>query len=236
MSDMPQGHVFIVTYGRSGSTLLQNVLNGIPGYLIRGENENMLWPLVQTWLIARDSQEIRVRREARRTGRQPDPRYGSQIDPWFGAELIEPPELGRALARVFTNQVLRPEPNTRIAGFKEIRFHHAGDKMTSCFDFMLNFFPGSRLVFNTRNLADVKKSGWWASYREDAFMAEVGRADQVFRDYAESHPKRSIVMEYDAYQGNPGAFERLFDFLGEPFDAAQVAEVIGQQLDHLKDS
>src|SRR5688572_1085508 len=33
------GHLFIVTYGRSGSTLLQGVLNSIPGYLIRGEND-----------------------------------------------------------------------------------------------------------------------------------------------------------------------------------------------------
>ena len=29
-------YVFICTYGRSGSTLLQGVLNSIPGYLIRG--------------------------------------------------------------------------------------------------------------------------------------------------------------------------------------------------------
>lgn len=235
MSETPQGHVFVVTYGRSGSTLLQNVLNAIPGYLIRGENENLLWPLVQAWTIARDSGEIRARREARRQNRQPDPRYGLQIDPWFGAELIEPPELGRALARVFTDEVLKPGPGTRVTGFKEIRFHLAGERMPSYFDFMLNFFPGSRLVFNTRNLDDVKKSGWWASYDDAAFRAEVGTADAGYRAYAEAHPKRTIVMHYDDYKGRPQAFRRLFDFLGEPFDADRVAEVIGQRLDHLKD-
>jgi hypothetical protein len=36
------GYVFIVTYGRSGSTLLQGVLNSIPGYLVRGENRQAL--------------------------------------------------------------------------------------------------------------------------------------------------------------------------------------------------
>ena len=32
------GYVFVMTYGRSGSTLVQGLLNAIPGYLIRGEN------------------------------------------------------------------------------------------------------------------------------------------------------------------------------------------------------
>ena len=31
------GYLFVVTYGRSGSTLLMGLLNSIPGYLIRGE-------------------------------------------------------------------------------------------------------------------------------------------------------------------------------------------------------
>ncbi len=39
------GYLFIVTYGRSGSTLLQGILNSIPGYLIRGENRAALFHL-----------------------------------------------------------------------------------------------------------------------------------------------------------------------------------------------
>ena len=36
------GYVFVMTYGRSGSTLLMGLLNTIPGYLIRGENDDAL--------------------------------------------------------------------------------------------------------------------------------------------------------------------------------------------------
>ncbi|HEY9292796.1 MAG TPA: hypothetical protein VIP98_16060, partial [Microlunatus sp.] len=36
------GYLFVVTYGRSGSTLLQGILNSIPGYLVRGENRSVL--------------------------------------------------------------------------------------------------------------------------------------------------------------------------------------------------
>ena len=32
----------MVTYGRSGSTLLMGLLNTLPGYLIRGENRDAL--------------------------------------------------------------------------------------------------------------------------------------------------------------------------------------------------
>lgn len=35
-------NIFIVTYGRSGSTLLQNLLMTIPGCIIRGENHNAM--------------------------------------------------------------------------------------------------------------------------------------------------------------------------------------------------
>lgn len=229
-----QGYVFIVTYGRSGSTLLQNVLNAIPGYLIRGENDNLLYHLARAWMVGRDSPEIRKRRESMAKGASPDPRYGTQIDPWYGAELINPPELGKRLAQVFTHQVLRPQDDTRVTGFKEIRFHLARDDMERYLDFMLFFFPNSRIVFNTRDLAAVKKSGWWASYSDDAFMAEIGDADRRFRAYADSHAKRTITMHYDDYKGKPEAFHPLFDFLEEPYDRDHVAGVIGQQLDHLK--
>ena len=35
-------HVFVMTYGRSGSTLLMGILNSIPGWLLRGENRHAM--------------------------------------------------------------------------------------------------------------------------------------------------------------------------------------------------
>lgn len=227
-------YVFIVTYGRSGSTLLQNVLNSIPGYLIRGENDNILYHMAKAWIIAKTSPEIKIRREAMQSDDWHDPRYGQQIDPWYGVELIRPPDLGPALARLFTNKILQPQTDTRVVGFKEIRFHMAGDDMELYLDFMLNFFPNSKLVFNTRNLAAVAKSGWWAKYSAKDFDAEVGNADQRFRRYAENRPNRTILMHYDDYKGNPEGFRRLFEFLEEPYDRDYIAQIMSQKLDHVK--
>lgn len=228
------GFVFIVTYGRSGSTLLQNVLNSIPGYLIRGENDNILYHLAKAWMTGRDSPEIKKRREAMKSDGWRDPRYGQQIDPWYGVERINPPEMGQRLATLFTNQVLKPDPDTRVTGFKEIRFHLSGEDMERYLDFLLFFFPNSRLIFNTRNLNDVKKSGWWADYSQEDFMAEVGDADYRFRQYAKGHPKRTMLMHYDSYKNDPEKFRALFDFLGEPFDKGLVEAVAAQKLDHVK--
>jgi len=234
------GFVFIVTYGRSGSTLLQNMLNAIPGYLVRGENDNILYHLAKVWMTVRDNSAFANRRKE--LGKDlPDkpvgtlsPPYGTPADPYFGAERVDAGVLGKRLATVFTNQVLKPEPDTRVTGFKEIRFHLTGDDMERYLDFMRFFFPRSRLIFNTRNLADVKNSGWWAQYSQDDFMAEVGEADRRFRSYAQKHPRRSMLMHYDEYKNDPEAFRPLFDFLGETYDRQRVEAVMSQKLDHAK--
>jgi hypothetical protein len=47
LNDLPnlKGSVFIVTYGRSGSTLLQSMLQTIPGIHLSGENYGALLKL-----------------------------------------------------------------------------------------------------------------------------------------------------------------------------------------------
>ena len=41
--------LFVVTYGRSGSTLVQGLLNAMPGVLVRGENNLFVLPLFRSW-------------------------------------------------------------------------------------------------------------------------------------------------------------------------------------------
>ena len=109
----PEGYVFIVTYGRSGSTLVQKILNSIPGYCVRGENNNGLFYIYQVW---REMTQARAIVALRRQKRQSESDH-----PWYGAELIEPDAFGHALRRTFVDEVLRPPKGTRVAGFKEIR-------------------------------------------------------------------------------------------------------------------
>jgi len=218
------GYVFIVTYGRSGSTLLQNLLNSIPGYCIRGENNNTLYHMARAWDAVSGSEQMRGQR---RSG-QPTTRE----HPWYGAELVDPDPLGRDLAATFLRDVLRPPPDARVAGFKEIRFHLAGAHAGAYLDFILRFFPKARFIFNTRDHAAVARSGWWASMDPAAVKYELERAETVFSRMRDQLGDRALALHYDDYVGKPLALKPLFDFLGEPFDADRVGQVIERRLTH----
>lgn len=220
------GYVFIITYGRSGSTLLQNLLNNIPGYQIRGENNNALPPLVQSWNAIRQSEPMSGLRKAGATT--------SQNHPFFGAENVDPKQYGKALAACFTQNVLRPEPGTRVSGFKEIRFHMRPKLFAPTLRFLRMFFPRCRFVFNTRNHDAVSNSGWWATMDKAAVLAELAEAEALFSRYIARNPDHCCHVHYDTYVKDPTTLKPLFDFLGEPMDPDIVARVFDRRLDHAR--
>lgn len=55
------GSLLIVTYGRSGSTLLQSMLQTIPGAHIAGENYNALHPIFQSVRRAQRTKRTKVK-------------------------------------------------------------------------------------------------------------------------------------------------------------------------------
>ena len=224
---MPQDrHLFIVTYGRSGSTLLQNLVNSIPGYEIRGENNNALLHYFRAWQAIDGSETLAQMRNA---GAPTD-----QTHPWFGGEKIFPKQLGRTLARNFVANVLKPSEGVRVTGFKEIRFHSTPDEFEAYLNYIHTFFPGAQFLFNTRNHASVARSGWWAQRKPEVVAEILEKAETLFRAYWEKYPERSFHIHYDDYVGQPDKLRPLFKFLGEPFDEAMVRRVMDVKLDHLK--
>lgn len=220
------GYVFIVTYGRSGSTLLQNILNAIPGYQIRGENNHAIQPLAQSWAAVNTSEPMRG---ARRAGRPTPPE-----DPFYGAEKVDPAAWGAALAESFVRQVLKPDPGTRVSGFKEIRFHLRPKLFAPTLRFIREFFPNSRFVFNTRDLEAVSRSGWWANMDPGIVRAELEAAEKLFAEYAARHPRVCHHVHYDSYVGQPDTLRSLFDFLGEEMRPDVIERVLGTPLDHAR--
>lgn len=220
----PDGYLFIVTYGRSGSTLLQHLLNCIDGVVVRGENNNTLWHLFQAWQALETAGPIR---DLRARGARTD-----ATRPWFGAELIDPEKVGHDLVALFRHRVLALPPDTRIGGFKEIRVHGDPEIFPDYLDFVARFFPRSRFVFNTRNHDDVARSAWWAICDPDFVRATLAEAEALFRDYADSHPDTSLMLHYDDYIGDETALEPLFRLVGRQPSHAQIRHVFAQQLQH----
>ncbi len=204
-------YVFVMTYGRSGSTLLMGILNSIPGWLLRGENRHAMRHLYD------------FHRSGLEEKRRVNPDLASQpTHPWFGIEGY--PEAAslqhiRALAQA---TLLRPEPGTRVSGYKEIRWYD--EDLPAYLAFMQEVFPGARFVLNTRNLADVAASNFWTHkddplgrvqfIEERMLAAAAGLGDAVHR------------VHYDDYVADPGSLRGLFDWLGETYDQDRIQAVM----------
>ena len=204
-------YLFVMTYGRSGSTLLQGLLNALPGYLVRGENRGALRGLYDfhTTCVAEAGH-----RNPERTARPTMPFFGITGYPEAAALA--------GIRRLVTETLLRPEPDTRVTGFKEIRW--AYEDLPAYVDFLRAVFPGARFVVNTRDLADVARSKWWAK-RDDA--ADVlGATEARILAVAELLGDAAYRVHYDDYVADPATLRGLHEWLGEPFDLQRVRAVM----------
>ncbi|MBJ7356740.1 sulfotransferase [Nocardioides sp.] len=203
-------YLFVVTYGRSGSTLLAGILNSIPGYLIRGENRDALHHLFLFHRTLADESA----RVGTNLGRQ-------RTHPFYGIGDVP---LDRSLTDIRTlvlDTVLRPKKDTRVTGFKEIRWYHPD--LEEYVAWLRDVFPGARFLVNTRDHQSVLKSGWWA---EGDHASGLAAAEAGILALAESLGEAAYRVHYDDYVADPAVLRGMFDWLGEPFDEAAVRAVM----------
>ena len=199
-------YLFVMTYGRSGSTLVQGLLNSIPGYLIRGENSaalNHLHAFHRTLVEESARGNLANRRKV--------------THPFFGMPDFPPAVSLADIRRLVLDTVLRPEPDTRVTGFKEIRWYQ--EDLAAYVAFLRDVFPGARFVVNTRNQADVLKSKWWAKKDNAAYLAGI---EERILGVAADLGDAAYHLRYDEFVADPASLRGLFDWLGEEFDLATV--------------
>jgi hypothetical protein len=213
-------YVFVVTYGRSGSTLVQKLIGGLPGYHIRGENRDALRGLVRSYKAAATTKDDYGAKPKR-----PD-------DPWYGAFEVDPKRYGRRLARQFVEEILAPPPNARVVGFKEIRYFNDLPELEDYIGFMREFFAPARFVFNVRDPAAVAQSSWWKDHPAEEIVPRVAGWNRIIETYVDAHPRDCLLLHYDAFVAEPEQLRDLFEFLGEPFDPRYVRQVLQQRLLH----
>ena len=199
-------NLFIVSYGRTGSTALMGVLNAIPGYLIRGENGDLVGHLMAI------ADELRPHASSEPT----TPR-----DAWFGGEHYGDESMA-SIFRQFIDRVVlgpSPPPDVRCYGFKEIRYGLADvdDKIA----FLRRLYPGAGFVFSVRDSARVALSEFQQGVDRD-YLDEV-RA----RFVALAAASDSFLMSHEDLVGDSDRIlGRLFEFIGEPYDATRIKAVL----------
>lgn len=233
------GYVFVVTYGRSGSTLLMKLLNSIPDACIRGENGNTLTPLLRSIHDLRHSHNVNVRRAQMKKPPEERTHYWARLigtvdDPWYGAENINVGVYARSILDAFVRTVLCPPQQVSLLGFKDIHFYKAGEYFEPAMSCMLKFFPKSRIIFLTRDLDEVSNSGWWKEMDKDAVLGELGGANDRFRSFHRSNKEETMIFDYKEFSDRAGGVERIFDFVGARFDRDKVDRILDVRLNHLK--
>lgn len=209
------GYLFVVTYGRSGSTLLQGILSATSGVVMRGENGGLLLDLYRAHTTATGHRD-RLRRSS------PLPPQ----HPWWGIDGYRDEAAYRGFRTLLLDTVLRPGPDTRIVGFKEIDW--VREDMPGALPGVLRFtrqvFPGARFVLNTRNLADVARSKWWAG-RPNA-LERLGQLQDQLVEALSPYGDDVYRVHYDDYVADPSRLAGLFEWVGVDVDPARVAEVM----------
>lgn len=203
------GYLFVVTYGRSGSTLLAGILSSIPGYLIRGENDQAPYQLFQFHRRTVESRESRSRWST-----QPG-------NAWAGIEGYDDAVALQRIRSLLTATLLRPEPGTRVVGYKEIRWWY--QDVADYVQFLREVFPGARFVLNSRDHAAVARSKWWADTEDP--MTELARREAILDGLRDQLGDDAFHVHYDEYATDVNALRPLFAWLGEPFDETAVSSV-----------
>ncbi|GAB2953369.1 sulfotransferase [Nonomuraea fastidiosa] len=207
--------ILVVTYGRSGSTLLQGILNTIDGCLIRGENDNLCYGLFQAYQSV-----LTCKRQA--------PYNRTVRDPWWGCDFDEGTFFSASRSLVERLLLAGSAPGSVCCyGFKEIRYDEF-DRATlfRYLGFLERLFPNPALIFNTREHRDVMASAWWRDLDPGTARLRLARAEENFRAYAAAKPNCFMIDYRDTSQASPRLRE-LFAFLGADYSAAAIGRVLG---------
>ncbi len=201
--------LFVITYGRSGSTLVSGLLNALPGYVIRGENRDALRHLF-------DYHRTLVTEKAK----GPAAAYRTPTHPFYGIGDVPLTLSLSGIRRLVLETLLRPHAATRVVGFKEIRWYR--DDMEEYVVWLRRVFPGARFLVNTRDHASVLKSGWWAQGDREHNAAHLADTERRILAVAAELGEAAYHVHYDDYVADPNVLQGLYEWLGEPWDEASV--------------
>ena len=208
--------ILVVTYGRSGSTLLQGVLNALPNVLIRGENHDFCWGLYQAWKSLVQT-KTNFGQDASRASKSA----------WFGAAEVNPDGF-LVQARAMLRAQLGVAQDDVCWGFKEIRYINHLDHLQDYLDFLSRLLPEVAIVFNSRSHEAVVDSAFWKKHDPVALRKTLQQADRIFLEYAERH-EHAFVVRYERLILGMQGLAPLFDFLGAQPDPDKLNSVLQQK-------
>ena len=182
-------YVFVVTYGRSGSTLVQGLLNTLPRTVVRGENNFYVLPLFRSLALVRGFRKTHLKHNPR-----------ASHSAFYGLHEIKPHDFVLSARQLMTGSMLGAERpgSVDVLGFKEVLWHRVRAEETErFFGFLDEVFPGCQYVLNERNHEQVVGSGFWQGHEKDAVMSSIYRVEEIQEHLRRTRPGRVLDLRYE---------------------------------------
>ena len=210
--------LLIVTHGRSGSTLLQGVLNSIPGVVCKGENNNVAYHLFQGLRAIESAQHLRLNVPCDEPAKA-----------WYGVHEMSKDMYLQYCRELIKRLVLPTEyeqKNTACYGFKEIRYADIVDEMLEYLEFLRVMMPNPLIIFLTRDVAEVKKSQTRLKWDKQTSARTLRTLAEIFEAEVARDPSCHILLDYtDIISASP-AIHDLYRRLGALFCPKTYAEIL----------
>ncbi|MCB1379038.1 MAG: sulfotransferase [Alphaproteobacteria bacterium] len=218
--------VFAISTGRSGSTLVQRILNCHKDLVVWGEHYGFLGGLAQSYAaMTSPDQKLFPRSAAANKGPDmllptlQDPAVAIEwVNPWSAAEYVD--QLRSFISGYFGGRLAQGQR----WGFKEIRYNSL-----PVLRMLHELYPAGRFVFIRRDIEEVTRSKIAAFVKETRwstmaphkqqeqvkkFITETEEHYKVYGDFMSRYPGLGIAVDFELLDANP-------------------KQVIGETLDHL---
>jgi hypothetical protein len=202
--------VFVVTYGRSGSTLTQGMLNTLPRTLVRGENNLYLLPIFRAY----NGLETFKNKFG-------GPGAAKASSAFYGLREVDLDAFAASVRQLVQQQLLGDVAVSNVdrLGFKEVLWHRIKPKEWSdFFGFMDLAFDEPLYVLNRRDVAMTSTSGFWQKKEPGVAEQQISRVRRLQDFLRDSRADRCVDTQFEAMTSDDQAvaaeqLRRLAEFV-----------------------
>jgi len=220
-NNVTESPLFLLGYFRSGTTLLQRILNTFDDICLWGEHNAILEPVAESYQQCLQSKHLSLGKPEKGNAHEAVMRlrnpalWAADIN-WLCTEDV------RAGYRNFLEHLFNPL-NSRYWGFKEIRY---GINDLKVLDFLKELYPNARFIFIFREPVHCIQSALNFDARIKTPLSKlVDMWASLYRNYLIFSGKFPVSCRFISYDdlidSNRNSLKELLSFLGLPLAQKQ---------------